>query len=75
MNCRTNVLFTWLIDQHKIKNVAIKVMDNTAGQFYVVTDGLKAGDKIVLESSGNLQDGTEIKPNEVSAGSVYNGVK
>jgi membrane fusion protein (multidrug efflux system) len=68
--------FVYVVDnQHKIKNVAIKVMDNTAGQFYVVTDGLKAGDKIVLESSGNLQDGTEIKPNEVSAGSVYGGVK
>jgi len=68
--------FVYVVDnQHKIKNVAIKVMDNTAGQFYVVTDGLKAGDKIVLESSGNLQDGTEIKPNEVSAGSVYGSVK
>jgi membrane fusion protein, multidrug efflux system len=68
--------FVYVVDdQHKIKNVAIKVMDNTAGQFYVVTDGLKAGDKIVLESSGNLPDGTEIKPNEVSAGSVYGSVK
>lgn len=62
-------------DQNKIKNVAVKVMDNTAGQFYVVTEGLKAGDKIVLESSGNLQDGTVIKPNEVSTQSVYGGVK
>ncbi|WP_255496143.1 efflux RND transporter periplasmic adaptor subunit [Mucilaginibacter sp. FT3.2] len=68
--------FVYTVDnQNKIKNVAVKVMDNTAGQFYVVTDGLKAGDKIVLESSGNLQDGTVIKPNEVSAGSVYGGVK
>jgi membrane fusion protein (multidrug efflux system) len=68
--------FVYVVDgQHKIKNVAIKVMDNTAGQFYVVIDGLKAGDKIVLESSGNLPDGTEIKPNEVSAGSVYGNVK
>jgi membrane fusion protein (multidrug efflux system) len=68
--------FVYVVDnQNKIKNVAIKVMDNTAGQFYVVTDGLKAGDKIILESSGNLQDGTPIKPNEVSAASVYGNVK
>jgi membrane fusion protein (multidrug efflux system) len=68
--------FVYVVDsQNKIKNVAIKVMDNTAGKFYVVTEGIKAGDKIVLESSGNLVDGTAIKPNEVSAESVYNGVK
>jgi membrane fusion protein (multidrug efflux system) len=46
-------------------------MDNTAGQFYVVTEGLKAGDKIILESSGNMQDGTAIKPNPVSAGNRF----
>ncbi len=68
--------FVYVVDsQNKIKNVAIKVMDNTAGKFYVVTEGLKAGDKIVLESSGNLPDGTAIKPNEVDAGSVYGNVK
>jgi membrane fusion protein (multidrug efflux system) len=68
--------FVYVVDdQNKIKNVAINVMDNTAGQFYVVSDGLKAGDKIILESSGNLQDGTVIKPNEVSASSVYGSLK
>ncbi len=61
--------------QSKIKKVAVQVMDNTAGLFYVVTQGLKAGDKIVLESSGNLQDGTVIKTNEVSAASVYGNLK
>ncbi|TSD64189.1 efflux RND transporter periplasmic adaptor subunit [Inquilinus sp. KBS0705] len=68
--------FVYVVDsQNKIKNIAIKVMDNTAGQFYVVTEGLKAGDKIILESSGNLQDGTTIKPNLVSAASVYGDLK
>lgn len=68
--------FVYVVDaQNKIKNVAIKVMDNTAGQFYVVTDGLHAGDKIVLESSNNLRDGTTIKPTEVSASSVYSALK
>lgn len=68
--------FVYVVDdQHKIKNVAINVMDNTADKFYVITDGLKAGDKIILESSGNLQDGTVIKPNEVNAASVYGNLK
>ncbi|MCS3735094.1 efflux RND transporter periplasmic adaptor subunit [Mucilaginibacter dorajii] len=68
--------FVYVVDaQNKIKNVAIQVMDNTAGLFYVVTQGLKAGDKIILESSGNLQDGTVIKTNVVSAASVYGNLK
>ncbi|MDR6943119.1 efflux RND transporter periplasmic adaptor subunit [Mucilaginibacter pocheonensis] len=68
--------FVYVVDnQNKIKNVAIKVMDNTAGQFYVVTEGLRAGDKIVLESSNNLRDGTAIKPTAVSAASVYGNLK
>jgi membrane fusion protein (multidrug efflux system) len=61
--------------QNKIKNVAIDVMDNTAGQFYIVTGGLKAGDRIIVESSGNLQDGTTIKPNLVSAAAIYGDLK
>ena len=68
--------FVYLVDkQNKIKNVAIQVMDNTAGQFYVVTDGLHAGDKIVLQSANNLPDGTTIKVNPVSEASVYGNLK
>ncbi|OOQ61227.1 efflux transporter periplasmic adaptor subunit [Mucilaginibacter pedocola] len=61
--------------QNKVKNVAVKVMENTAGPFYVVTGGVKSGEKIILESSGNIPDGTEIKPNPVSAASVYGNLK
>ena len=68
--------FVYLVDgKNKIKNVAITVMDNTAGQFYVVTGGLHAGDKIVLESATNLRDSTTIKPTPVSAASVYGNLK
>jgi membrane fusion protein (multidrug efflux system) len=68
--------FVYVVDaQNKVKNVAVKVMDNTAGKFYVVTEGLKAGDKIILESSGNIADGTAIKPIPVSAQSVYGDLK
>ncbi|MNL58400.1 Multidrug efflux pump subunit AcrA precursor [compost metagenome] len=46
-------------------------MELTKGNFYVVTKGLKAGDKVVLEGFQSLKDGAEIKPEEKSADSVY----
>jgi membrane fusion protein (multidrug efflux system) len=49
-------------------------MDNAPGQFYIVTGGLQSGDRIIAEGANNLKDGTEIKPNEVSAESVYKGL-
>ena len=57
--------------QNKIKNVAITVMDNTPGQFFIVTGGLRAGDKIVAESVSNIREGTEIKPVAVTGETVY----
>ncbi|PWK79841.1 membrane fusion protein (multidrug efflux system) [Mucilaginibacter oryzae] len=71
-----NKRFVYVVDaQKKVKNTAIDVMDNTERQFYVVTGGLKPGDVIILESSGNLKDGTVIKPTPVSAQSVYGDIK
>jgi len=68
--------FVYVINsQNKVKNVAITVMDNTPGQFYVVTGGIKSGDKIIAESVNNLKDDTEIKPVEVSPDVVYKDLK
>jgi membrane fusion protein (multidrug efflux system) len=68
--------FVYVVDnKNKVKNVAITVMDNTPGQFYIVNDGLKSGDRIIAEGVNNLKDGTEIKPVEVSAASVYAGLE
>jgi len=50
-------------------------MENAKGNFYVVTKGLKAGDKIVLEGFQSLKDGAEIKPEEKSADSVFADLK
>ncbi|WP_428328685.1 efflux RND transporter periplasmic adaptor subunit [Mucilaginibacter sp.] len=61
--------------QNKIKNQVITVMDNTPGQFYIVTSGLQGGDRIIIETVSNIKDDTEIKPNEVSAESVYKDLK
>ena len=68
--------FVYLVDdKNKVKNVAVTTMDNTPGQFYIVTGGVKSGDKIIIESATNLADGTEIKPAEVTAESVYKTLK
>lgn len=68
--------FVYVVDaQDKVKNVAITTMDNTPGQFYVVTGGLHAGDKIIAESVASLKDGTQIKPIETSPDIVYKDLK
>jgi membrane fusion protein (multidrug efflux system) len=68
--------FVYVVDaQNKIRNVAITTMENTPGQFYIVTGGIKSGDKVIAESVNNLKDGTEIKPAEISADVVYKDLK
>jgi len=57
------------------KNVQITVRDNSAGSFFVVDKGLKAGDKVVLEGVANLKDGTKIKPIPANANNIYAELK
>jgi membrane fusion protein (multidrug efflux system) len=59
----------------KTKSVSITVRDNTAGNFYVVTNGLKEGDQIVLEGVSTLKDGTQIKVNALQPQVVYADLK
>jgi membrane fusion protein (multidrug efflux system) len=68
--------FIYVVDNHnKVKNTAITVMDNTPGQFFIVTDGLNAGDKIIAEAVSNIKDDTEIKPEEANPLTVYHGLE
>ncbi|WP_090997749.1 efflux RND transporter periplasmic adaptor subunit [Pedobacter insulae] len=62
-------------DSAKVVNTLIEVMQNTKGKFYVVTKGLKAGDKVVLEGFQSLRDGTKINPQEKNTDSVYAEIK
>jgi len=57
------------------KNVSLSVMQNTAGNFYVVESGLKAGDQVVLEGVSTLKDGTKIKANVQEPETVYANLK
>ena len=62
-------------DSAKVMNTPIEVMQVTKDKFYVVTKGLKAGDKVVLEGFQSLRDNTKIKPQELKADSIYADVK
>jgi membrane fusion protein (multidrug efflux system) len=57
-----------------IKNTEVEIMELAKDNFYVVTKGLKAGDRIVLEGFQTLKDGMEIKPEEKNADSVYSEI-
>ena len=68
--------FVYLVnDSNKVINSEIEVMDTPAGQYFVVTGGLKAGDIIVYESTSALQDSTAIKPDMQPENKVYGNLK
>ncbi|WP_125721992.1 efflux RND transporter periplasmic adaptor subunit [Flavobacterium ustbae] len=59
----------------KTKNANITVLDNSAGNYYVVKSGLNPGDQIVLEGVASLKEGTEIKAQNQSPETVYADLK
>jgi membrane fusion protein (multidrug efflux system) len=59
----------------KTKNVNITIMENTPGNYYVVTSGLNDGDQIVLEGVATLKDGSQIKVQNQSPETVYADLK
>ncbi|WP_293299129.1 efflux RND transporter periplasmic adaptor subunit [Pedobacter sp. UBA4863] len=68
--------FVYLVtDTGGIKINNIEIMGATKGNYYVVTSGLKAGDKIVLEGFASLKEGDKIKPNSKNADSVFAAAK
>lgn len=68
--------FVYLVtDTGGVKISNIEVMELTKGNFFVVTNGLKAGDKIILEGFSGLKEGDKIKPVSKPADSVFADVK
>ncbi|PBJ08260.1 efflux RND transporter periplasmic adaptor subunit [Flavobacterium sp. ACN6] len=59
----------------KTRNANITILDNSAGNYYVVTEGLKAGDEIVLEGVASLKEGSEIKAQNQKPETVYADLK
>jgi membrane fusion protein (multidrug efflux system) len=63
--------FVYLVGaDNKVHNTEIQVIAGNLKDSYVVTSGLNAGDKIVLEGIASLRNDTEIKPKLVEAGSL-----
>lgn len=68
--------FVYLVnDSNKVISTEIEVMSISAGQYFVVTKGLKEGDKIIYESTSTLQDSTAIKPELLPEDKVYDSLK
>ena len=47
---------------NSVKNTEIQISNLDDGKNYLVTNGLKSGDKIVIEGVQNLRDGQAIEP-------------
>ncbi|RZK79817.1 MAG: efflux RND transporter periplasmic adaptor subunit [Pedobacter sp.] len=68
--------FVYVVDDKgTVKNTEVQIMEIPKGNFYVVTKGLKAGDKIVIEGFQSLKDGAQIKPDIKATDSVYSELK
>ena len=61
MNDIITIVFV-LQSDNTVKNTEIKVSNLDDGKNYLVTNGLKSGDKIVVEGVQILKDGQEIQP-------------
>ena len=55
--------FCYVVDEkNKIHNTEIEVMPQEDGTNFIVTSGLKAGDRLMVEGLNKVKDGQEIKP-------------
>lgn len=53
-----------------VTGVPIQVIEIPGGKFFVVTEGLKPKDKLIIEGIGIVAEGTVIKPNIIPADSI-----
>jgi membrane fusion protein (multidrug efflux system) len=60
---------------NRISSTAITGIPSDNGQYFIVTDGLKTGDIVVLEGLVGLKDSTQIIPKQANADSVYKNLK
>jgi len=67
--------FVYIVEADSVRSVPIQVNPSAAGQSFVVKEGLKAGDKIVIEGIAGLREGAKIKPVVVKADSVFKSLE
>jgi len=70
-----NVRFAFTVNaENKVKNVAVKTVASSDGQYFVVTEGLKAGDRAILEGVHLLKPGQVIIPKDADAAIIYKDI-
>ncbi|QDO94911.1 efflux RND transporter periplasmic adaptor subunit [Formosa sediminum] len=57
-------------EQSQVQSTKITVTATNSGQAYIVTEGLKAGDQVVLEGISGLSSGKEIKTVQVKESDI-----
>ncbi len=68
--------FVYVVNEkNQVISNEITIAPQAARQYFVVTTGLKAGDKVVYESTGTLTDSTIIKPALLPENKVYGQLK
>jgi membrane fusion protein (multidrug efflux system) len=61
--------FVYLVGKdNTVKSTEIHTGSASTEKYYVLADGLKAGDHIVTDGLGSLRDGTQITPNTATPG-------
>jgi len=58
----------WVVGSGNRAVQRVVVADRTMGQYWVVTQGLAAGEKVITQGTANLRDGAPIKPVPASSG-------
>jgi len=58
-----------LDDSNKVVSTIINVIPTMDGQYYIILDGLKAGDRVVLNGI-NLKDGFQVTPRNANMDSI-----
>jgi len=52
----------WIVGSGNRAVQRVVVADRTMGQYWVITQGLAAGEKVITQGTANLKDGAPIKP-------------
>jgi membrane fusion protein (multidrug efflux system) len=58
-------------DSSTVEGTEIRTASRSTARLFVVEEGLSAGDRIVTEGIGSVTDGTQIRPQPLTADSLY----
>lgn len=68
------IMHVFKVDSGKAISTVIKIAERVKN-LAIVTDGIKAGDKIIAQGVGNIQNGTKVNPQLISIDSLVNNIK